>query len=77
MTVKEIVKWLECEIEKRPDNYDAVYDAATIDSGIRDCIGFGEKCGFKLLYKRITGKKYQQKKKQEGEADDSDDGASD
>lgn len=77
MTVKEIVKWLEREIEKRPDNYDAVYDTATIDVGIRECIAFGEKCGFKLLYRRITGKAYQKKKKREGEADDYNDRASD
>lgn len=76
MNVKEIVKWLEREIEKRVDNYDAVYDTATIDAGIRDCISFGERCGFELLYKRITGKQYRQKKR-EGQTDEADNGRSD
>ena len=58
MKVEKIVKWLEQEIEKLPTNYDEVFDNATIDSGIRKCIEYGERKGFERLYEVIKGKKY-------------------
>ncbi len=54
---EELIRFLKEEISKLPTNYDKVYDAATIDEGISDCIDVGRRQAYELILNMLESEK--------------------
>ena len=52
-----LIKWLKEQIACLPQDYEKVYDTATIDEGIRDCLLCGRRDGYETVLLLMTGKK--------------------
>lgn len=57
MTKRELIKYLKEEIKNLPTNYDKLYDAVTIDDGVRDCLAVGKRWGYEHLLRLLTNQK--------------------
>ena len=49
MNKRKLIKFLKEEISKLPTNYNKVYDIATLDEGISECIDVGRRQAYKLI----------------------------
>lgn len=54
MTKKMLILWLKRRISELPKEFPALYDAATIDIGIQQCLKTGIRYGYEAILRLLT-----------------------